>query len=214
MSKQTVVEGGTTTTLDFDIALGAGAIQGRIFIGGQPASEGQISAEIRGGEDFGQEDIRGAISPEGTYLIEGLAPGEYELVVNLPVPGSTHRRMRNVDATLQEGQTLTLDIDLDDGAHVTGIVSGVVDGGFCNVVAFSGTRQITDSEAIFASPDAQMNGFSKVDAAGAYELSGLQAGDYTIVAYQITNANEGMTFGTGHVTVGDSGTVDLDLALR
>jgi len=76
------------------------------------------------------------------------------------------------------------------------------------------SEPVASEPSIFASPDAQMNGFSKVDASGAYELSGLQAGDYTIVAYQVTNPNERMTFGAGQVTVGDSSTVDLDLALR
>lgn len=217
MNKSVVVENGTTTTLDFDIALGTGVIQGRIMIGGQPAMEGFIAAMLTGGEEPGQQHIQGTVSTDGTYLIEGLAPGEYKLMVHVAVPGSSQRRMRNVDAALEDGQTLTLDIDLDDGAHVRGSISGVADVNRCQVIAFSGVLQITDLQADLGSPElqARVGGYSSVDASGNYELTGLQAGDYTIVAFQMgPNGLEGATFGSGQVTVGDSGTVDLDLALR
>ena len=54
-----------------------------------------------------------------------------------------------------------------------------------------------------------------VTSSGAYEITGLQEGDYTIVGFQMgQNGFDGATFGSGQVTVGNSGTVELDLALR
>ena len=85
------------------------------------------------------------------------------------------------------------------------------------MVAVSGEIQIDNLAAAFTSPDlqARMGGYSAVDASGAYEITGLQEGDYTIVVFQMgQNGFDGATFGSGQVTVGNSGTVELDLALR
>ena len=97
------------------------------------------------------------------------------------------------------------------------MISGFSDTNRCLVVAVSGAIEINNLEAQFASPNmqARIGGFSRVDSSGAYELTGLEAGDYTIVFFQLgPNGYEGATFGSGQVTVGASGTVDLNLTLR
>lgn len=217
MNKPAAVEGGATTTVDFDVSLGTGAFQGHIRAGGQPIAGGIVLAMLLGGEEIGQQQMQGQISSDGSYLIEGLSGGTYKLMVHAEVPGSGQRRTRTVDANLDEGQTATLDIDLDDGAHVRGTVSGISNANMCQVIAISGALQITNLATDFITPElqARVGGYSPVDASGNYEVTGLQAGDYTIVAFQMgQNGFEGATFATGQVNVGESGAVELNLSLR
>ena len=217
MNKTVVVEGGATTTVDFDVEFGTGSFQGRVTMGGQPVTQGFISAILQGGDEAAQQQVQGQISADGSYLIEGLAAGTYKLMVFAGTPGSGANRTRVVNTALEDGQAATVDIDLDDGAHVRGTVSGFSEATRCQVVAVSGEIQINNLAAAFTSPDlqARMGGYSAVDASGAYEITGLQEGDYTIVVFQMgQNGFDGATFGSGQVTLGSSGTVDLDLALR
>lgn len=217
MNKTVVVEGGATTTVDFDVEFGTGSFQGRVTIGGQPISEGHISAALQGGDDAAQQQVSGVISNDGSYVIEGLSAGNYRLMVFAGSPGSGQNRTRVLNATLDEDQVATVDIDLDDGAHVRGTISGFSEAMRCQVVAVSGMLEIDNLATTFTSPDlqARMGGYSAVDASGAYEITGLQEGEYTIVVFQMgPNGFDGATFGSGQVAVGNSGTVDLDLALR
>lgn len=216
-SKTAVVEGGFTTTVDLSVDFGTGAIEGKVTMGGQPVTEGMVVAVLQGAEVTEQQNIQGRIASDGSYAVSGLSAGAYKIMVHVVDPGSGQRRARMVDAAVEDGQTLYLDIDLDGGSHVRGTVSGVSDTNRCQVVAITGAFQINNIATDFMSLEIQSRaaGFSGVDAAGAYDLGGLPAGDYTVVALQIgPNGLDGATYASGQVTVGASGAVELNLALR
>lgn len=215
-NKSAVVEAGTTTTVDLNVDFGTGSIEGKVTAGGQPVTQGNISAMLQGGDTEGMQNISGSIAADGSYTISGLSAGTYKLMVQAGAPGGSQPRMRVVGATLEEGQALYLDIDLDDGSHVHGAVANVSGTNMCQVVAITGAFQLTNPATDFITPDFQSRvaGVSQVDAAGTYDLGGLPPGDFTIVAVQIGAPGlENATFATGQITVGDSGAVELNLTL-
>ena len=217
VGKTALVESGATTTVDFNVEFGAGAIEGTLLDGGVPVSEGYISAMHLDAAAGLAQNIDGTVSSGGAYRISGLDAGDYKVMVNVGVFGDGMEKMRTIDVSVQEGETVHLDIDLDAGARVRGMVDGISDAAMCIVLAFRGTHQIADFESAMATPEMQthMAGSASVDTSGAYAITGLEAGDYTVLVFQIAQSGlEEATFTTGHVTLGESGAVELDLSLR
>lgn len=210
------VEAGATTTLNFNIEFGAGAIEGLLLSGGQPVSDGYIAAMLVGATESHVASISGTVSPDGTYRISGLDAGEYKVMAQTGGLGDGPSSTRTLNATVGEGETVHLDIDLDGGSHISGVITGFSDASRCQVVAIAGKIQIGDLESAMASPEMQAGaaGNASVDPSGAYDISGLEPGEYTVLVFQFDlNDLEKSPFATGHVTMGESGAAELNLTL-
>lgn len=215
-NKRTVVESGSTATLNFDVAFGTGAIEGTLTEGGVPVAEGYISAMPLDGDAGLQQNIDGTVSPGGAYRISGLDAGAYKLMVNVGYFGEDSGKSRTIDTAVGDGETVHLDIDLEAGSSIEGTLAGVSDPAMCMVFAFAGTHTIPDFESAMTAPElqAQLAGTASVDPSGDFALGGLDPGDYTVLVYQIIPASaEGGSFASTHVTLGESSTAEVDLAL-
>ncbi len=216
-SKTVTVQGGYTTTVDLNVEFGTAAVEGRLTVGGQPVNQAHVAAIYAGGDNTSPEQVQGQVSPDGTYRIEGLSAGTHRIMANAAAPGSDQRRMRMIEITVQDGQTVQLDIEVEDGAHIRGIISGVSDPRRVQVLALSGAVTITDPQTDMTSPAMQslMAGYSSVAADGSYDLSGLDAGQYTVVALEFgQNGYADAAFATGTIQLGNTGDGELNLAIR
>ncbi len=214
--KTATVEAGATTTLNFNIEFGAGVIEGQFLSGGQPVPEGYITATPVGAVEGHVASIDGAVSPDGTYRISGLDAGDYKVMAQSGGLGDGPSRTRTLNATVGEGETVHLDIDLDGGSHISGVITGFSDASRCQVVAIAGKIEIGDLESAMASPEMQAGaaGNASVDPSGAYDISGLEPGEYTVLVFQFDlNDFEKSPFATGQVTMGESGVAELNLTL-
>ncbi len=214
--KTATVEAGATTTLNFNIEFGAGAIEGQFLSGGQPVSDGYIAAMPVGAVEGHFASIDGAVSPDGTYRISGLDAGDYKVMAQTGGLGNGPSRTRTLNATVGDGETVHLDIDLEGGSHLRGVITGFSDASVCQVVAFTGKIEISDLESAMASPEMQAGaaGNASVDPSGAYDISGLEPGEYTVLVFQFDlNDLEKSPFATGQVTMGESGAAELNLTL-
>lgn len=210
------VEAGATTTLNFNIEFGSGAVEGLLLSGGQPVSDGYIAAMLVGATENHVASISGTVSPDGTYRISGLDAGDYKVMAQAGGLGNGPSRTRTLNATVGEGETVHLDIDLDGGSHISGVITGFSDASRCQVVAIAGKIQIGDLESAMTSPEMQAGaaGNASVDPSGAYDISGLEPGEYTVLVFQFDlNDLEKSPFATGHVTMGESGAAELNLTL-
>ncbi len=214
-NKTVTVEAGFTTTVDLSVDFGSGAIEGTITIGGQAISEGFVVASMPGEDSAGQQ-VQGVVSPNATYAISGLSTGTYRVMFHAVAAGSTQRQMRVIDTTVTDGQTTRLDVEIDEGAHIQGIVSGISSAGQSQVIAVNGNIQTDNIATLFTSPDFQANvaGFSMVEAGGAFDVGGLGGGTYTVFAVEIgSNGFDGARFASATVEVGSTGTVELNIAI-
>ena len=212
--KAATVTANATTTLDFDVAFGSCAIEGTITMGGQPVVEAYISAVLAEVSDGLPVSVDGTVSSDGTYRIAGLDAGAYKLTVHTGGLGDDPGKSRVIDASVGEGEILRVDIDLSGGAHVRGVVSGFSNADLCHVIAVRGKLDATDFESLMTSPEMEAGtaGESSVGASGAYDISGLEPGEYTLIVFQIDMSDpENSPVAAGQVTIDESGVAELNL---
>jgi uncharacterized GH25 family protein len=210
--------GGFTTTVDLSVIFGSGVIEGQITANGQSVSGGFVVAILQGAQDGESQSVQGMVTEEGSYTVSGLLPGNYRLMAQSVLAESGQRRMRVVEVAVEDGQTVQRDIELEGGAHIRGVVSGVGNPQRVQVMAITGVIEINDLASDFSMStnlQSRIGGYSPVNAAGEYDISGLSTGDYTIVALEYTDQGlEGAAFATGHVSVGGADMDGPPLALR
>ena len=138
-------------------------------------------------------------------------------MANAVAPGTEQRRMRMIEITVQDGQTVQLDIELEEGVHIRGIVAGISDARRVQVMVLSGNVAITDPQTDMTSVAMQslVAGYSSVGADGSYDVTGLSAGEYTVVALEFgQNGYADAAFTTATIQLGNSGDGELNLAIR
>lgn len=100
------------------IEYGTGSVRGVVKIDNGPLPEGArmfVSARRRG--DTGQWNRGTQVDSRGRFLLEGLAPGEYEVVLRTNIPGMPQRRIasvrQNVTATNGVEAEVIMTVDLN-----------------------------------------------------------------------------------------------------
>ncbi|MBI5091944.1 MAG: carboxypeptidase regulatory-like domain-containing protein [Candidatus Hydrogenedentes bacterium] len=213
LSQQAEVAAGQTTVVDFDFGGGSAVIEGVITADGQPVTNAHVNV-IMTGSPGAQEAFNARAGSDGRYRIEGLPAGSAAVMVYAMEQQGGLGQQRSATVQLVSGQITRYDLDLNSGATLSGAVTGGRTGEMVVVLALRGEVVITEfSESFFRS---NMDKFAgQVQAKdGAYQISGLEPGRYTIVAIAMNPAAgqdvSKMRFTTGGVELaGTAGALDL-----
>jgi protocatechuate 3,4-dioxygenase beta subunit len=123
--------------------------------------------------------------PMGRFLYDGLRPGDYELIVSSPGFLAFH-----ADVRLEAGQELPIEVRLERGARIEGVVLDAETGAPVASVNVSCFRQPPREEveaarkekgglrASMAPPSGMANGLSGED--GTFVLDGIMEGEYSV----------------------------------
>ena len=107
------LQSGFATTVDIDFVMGTCGITGQISRDAKPYVPKAVFVDVPDDDrSWDSSQPRGSIADSGRYLVSGLFPGTHRLVVVLPYPLEGGRNWVVRDATLREGETVTLDIEL------------------------------------------------------------------------------------------------------
>ena len=174
-ARVTVTAGQTTANIDFSLAAG-GSISGAVYEadGVTPVAEADVWAETY--DCCGGNGSR--TSADGTYIIHGLASGDYRVQVHAPEQGLAMEFYNDITdweqatrVTVAAGVTTAgIDFSLAAGATISGRVYES-DG----VTPIAGTR-------VFAQRDGGGGNEAHTSADGTYTVHGLAAGDYIVEA--------------------------------
>jgi hypothetical protein len=146
---------------------GAEAVQGKVFNKDQQPVPNVFVYVVQNVMDADKSFVTRV---DGTYLIENVSPGSYDL--HFAKDGYEYRLVKGV--VVQEGQTTTVDIgDLAVEAKITGKV--------VNSVTSTGIPDIL----VTADNGAGLPLVALTDANGAYELNRLPAGTFSITAFEL-----------------------------
>lgn len=160
------------TDLVWEVDTGA-TIRGKVVTkSGEPVADARINGQTKGGDARARTDWVGDTSDfDGTYEITGATGGTYALEVS-STKGLAPKD--GYDVTVAAGATVEKDLVLEDGGTIRGTVvdeKGVaVEGVTVNAVGID--------QRFFFGRDAEI----KTDAAGAFTIPALRAGDYRVYA--------------------------------
>jgi len=113
-----VTQGAQITGVRVVVEYGTGSVRGVVNIENGPLPEGaRIYASTRRKGDPGPPHRNTQVDSRGRFLLEGMAPGEYELTLQTFIPGTPQRRVAPVKQTLtitngvEAEAVLTLDLN-------------------------------------------------------------------------------------------------------
>ncbi|WP_157000874.1 collagen binding domain-containing protein [Agromyces laixinhei] len=187
---------GQSFAADFELNAGA-VIEGTVAAEGAPVEGVEVTATYVGASTSWIEPVTAVTGADGTYRLAGIQDGEY--VVGFSDFDGEWAQQYWHGATDRASSTR---LDLSPGDVAESIDANLTAGG-----ALTGT--LTELSADGSAPSA--NGYFEVlrkdsagawervtseqaDAAGAYEVSGLAAGEYTVMSYGSSSANWATTF--------------------
>ena len=156
--------------IDFAIAK-AGQISGELIraSNGQAVEDLQVSASRKNGEVYSVKSTE-----DGTYIIKGLIPGEYQVEIN---PDEDLKMYYN--NVFQSDQLTYVNVGL--GEKVYGISFQVVTGGKITGTVFEGhTGLPLNNMEVLAVQGGLSSGTAIIDTNGFYTIQGLLSGDYIV----------------------------------
>jgi len=199
LQRPVIVPAGATVR-GLTLKLGAGcALDGRVVAatGGQPVSGAQVAVSpyLKSGDSG-----RAVSAADGTFAVEGLAPGSYDVVVS--APGYSEEAKRGV--TLIAGQRFPLKVTLHGTGEVEGTVTDSAGRPAAGVSVREGGRFA--SSALTSPPSTE----ARSGPDGRYHLSGVSVGRVRLVARREGEAAGGAS---QEVQVQEGKTAQLDFAL-
>jgi len=171
---------GTEATLNFDFPKKLGTLEGTVTVNGSPAT----SAEIKGLIDMpqGHATFNTTAGENGFYRIENILPGKVSIRVTARSNDAELRR--GVDGEeVRGGETTRVDVDFDAKASLSGKVTNLAGAEVGQAFAYRGHDEVDVStvEAIIRLESTKV-GESDINDKGEFVISGLEPGDYTLVA--------------------------------
>jgi len=187
IAKDALIAEGQTTVVDFDFGAADASLEGGVSIKGLPTQFVipylSITTPVGNQETLSFPPLQ---TGSGTYRLEGLPAGQADLRV-CATSESGEKRTAHYSLTLEEGQAHLFDIDFTGGSTVEGNVSGLTAGEQCTLYLYSNRRvspeeldkMLRTMNSLGGNADAR----TIVGADGSFRVQGLDAGDYTAVAF-------------------------------
>ncbi|MBI3119723.1 MAG: carboxypeptidase regulatory-like domain-containing protein [Candidatus Hydrogenedentes bacterium] len=181
LQRRVAVADDATTEADFDFRAAQASLEGFITADGAPPAEAEVRGTIssEGGDSFFSVEA----AADGSYRAERLTPGRAWINVHA-VLADGRERSKQFELSVPAGQALRRDVTLDAAGGVTGTVSGMRAGEHGEVMAVAGQVQVdlSDTEGLLALQQGQA-ARADLDASGGFSLEGLDAGEYTVIAF-------------------------------
>lgn len=212
-----VIEG-QTTTIDFRLPPGEAVVEGKVLRNGAPVPGAEVGLFVAA--ETGREERRAMTDTDGAYRFEQVPLGPAEAMAFDPKAGEVARAAFEVGTA-----AMRQDLEFGGGAVVEGRVQGF-DGGQGGVIAFRGDvgfDQPLESalEQLMSTDPTVLAGQATLAPDGAYRLSGLAPGRYTLLAFAHAAPAEGrapdpatVRTATQLVEIDADGSVSVDLSLR
>lgn len=185
-TQQVSVREGEITRMDFAFLPHTAALEGVVTIDGQPY-DATVSLYVT--TAAGHQEMETTADLSGVYQFDAVPPGEANLKVKAWTGFDGESRSALVPVTLSHAAVTRQDVSLVSGASATVRVANQRDGERLSVAAYFGdvgpieTR--SDTERAWPEHAASLTAGED----GAYRLTGLQPGTYTIVAHTSTSRN-------------------------
>ena len=192
----TIEPGQREIVVDFEFGGGL-TLSGRVMRNGQPESGTMVVAAGTSSSGNGQTTT----NPDGEFVIEGLEPGGYRVIVT-NMGSSPHQE------TVELVADYNLEIDIQD-ASITGRIIDQESGAALEGVELTLTRTDDTDGSLGAFSIFGLGGAPRSDAAGNFRLEGVVAGGYRISA-----TKEGYGAGTVDITVDGGDVSGIEIALE
>jgi hypothetical protein len=175
-----IVSGEGEVVVDFSFPSSTATMSGLVTVDGSVPVEGEVRGEMESGGSY--TSFNAPLDESGAYHVADLLPGLATVTAQVTDAAGRSRR-KLVDITIPEGGTVELDFALEGTASIHGHVSGFSRGEIGQVLVLDGvwTVEAPDLRALLELQSLQV-AESPLDEAGRYDVSGLEAGTYTIVA--------------------------------
>ena len=178
LQKQAVIEDAQTTVVDFQLADASSAVEGSVSVAGEPPAVAMIQGYVAG--DSGDTFFSTSTLSDGTYSIRNLPAGEAWLEISITLQDGNQRR-KNIPIQIPPGQTVRQDIQLDASAAVYGTVSTLAPNEGGEVMAVMGPYNFNPAQIDIDELERIEVSTSPISPEGAYRLTGLDPGTYTII---------------------------------
>jgi len=125
---------------------------------------------------------------------------------------------RSFQVTLEDRQTVRKDIELNSGIRVSGKVNGAPENWHTQVAVFRGSVQVPENiQTMWTSMrDLYVGGAQANSGDGAFQLEGLEAGEYTIIAIAMDPTSGGQTTrnASQSLTIEEGAAPNIELTLK
>ena len=178
LQKQAVIENTQITVVDFQLADASSAIEGSITVAGEPPAVAMIQGYVAG--ESGDTFFNTGASSDGTYSIRNLPAGEAWLEVSVTLQDG-HERRKNIPVKIPSGQVVRQDVQFDASAAVFGTVRTLAPNEGGEVMAVMGPYTFNLAQIDIDELQRIEVATSPISPEGAYRLTGLDPGTYTII---------------------------------
>ncbi len=179
-SRQIIVETGRTTTANFDLPAQTGTLEGFVSVGGQPVSNGQVSAFLA--SEAGGTSSYAQLGSDGSYRIESVAVGEVRASVYLHDFSGARGRQQTETVQIAAGRVTRLDFELPLPTFVSGYLSGLKEGegGYIGLLPGEVTLGSLTREKI-TEYLGMLAGQAEMNPDGSFRMENVEPGTYTVV---------------------------------
>lgn len=179
-SRQIIVETGRTTTANFELPVQTGTLEGFVTVGGQPVSNGQVSAYLPSGEAGTSSYAQ--LGSDGSYRIESVPVGEVRASVYLHDFSGAGGRQQVETVQIAAGRVTRLDFKLPLPTFVSGFLSGLKEGeaGYIGLLPGEVTIGPLTKEKI-SEYLGMLAGRAEMNPDGTFRMENVEPGTYTVV---------------------------------
>ncbi len=213
IQKTATVSPDKVTTVDFDIVDGTASVEGTVTRDGQPVADAYVNVGVRVDEG-NYEHANARTDANGAFKMTGLPVGEASLTVHIP----NDNQSRSFQVTLEDRQTVRKDIELNSGIRVSGKVNGAPENWHTQVAVFRGSVQVPENiQTMWTSMrDLYVGGAQANSGDGAFQIEGLEAGEYTIIAIAMDPTSGGQTTrnASQSLTIEEGAAPNIELTLK
>jgi hypothetical protein len=179
--RQTMVEVGRITMVDFESATDTGTIEGKVTYRGKAPKQAFVT--IIAGDGDAIRSTRTRVDADGSYQTLDVPVGPCVVKISARGDAALSNAMKLFDVEVEEGGVTRQDADFTGGATVSGVVSGKRYYAVDSVVVLPGEIEIPNPVTLndYRGFERITVGNHNLDEGGKFSFEGLEPGLYTVV---------------------------------